>query len=198
MPNRKLRVPLLSAALAMTALCSLTLLSLSYPSFIFSGNLVQTPRVTRTPTPTGIPTATPSHIAQAEFEQTATERARAFADVDSANRIFGISVHVQSWDYYGYNRGEIIFIYNRRSTTTRLAGLSLLDEDGYEIALPNVVIEPNGYVSIHTDAGENSARDIYLAIDEDVWQPDEQVTLRGRSGTIYAIGRVSLMSLTLT
>jgi serine/threonine-protein kinase len=66
-----------------------------------------------------------------------------------------------------------------------LNGWVLEDSQGNRYAFPEITLNPEAEIAIHTGEGTDTASDLYWGLDETVWTPGELLTLRDAHGNIY-------------
>lgn len=82
---------------------------------------------------------------------------------------------------------EAVQIVNTGSRQIGLLNWKLADTDGHVYTFDRFTLFGEGAgVLLHTEAGQNSATDLYWGLEEPIWQSGEQVTLVDAENTIQA------------
>lgn len=125
-----------------------------------------TPPPTVPPPPTTVPTPNPTVPPDTEGEV-----------VLRITGVFGV----------GNLTEEAVQIVNDGSRQAGLRGWTLRDEDGFVYTFGLVTIFGSGSgVVVHTEAGTDSATDLYWGLEQPIWRTGERVTLLDAEGTIRA------------
>jgi hypothetical protein len=168
--------------------CSLVVLSISRDEPTYNGWVLATPDPLRTATP--IPSATP--YPTLTIDPLATLESIAITATSIVHRAtiiagnvtpapFQVAVWVGPTAENANIANDQILITNRGRESLNLAGWTISDEDGYTIALPNMMLSPGQQLEIYTREGQTTADEIYLGLEGAVWDVGEQVILRRRS-----------------
>ena len=82
----------------------------------------------------------------------------------------------------GVLANEAVFVFNS-GRSVLMDGWTLSDAQDNVYTFPNLFLGTGGSVRIHTNAGSNSATDLYWGLDAPVWgEPGDVATLRDESG----------------
>lgn len=79
---------------------------------------------------------------------------------------------------------EAVEIINLGTSVARLAGWTLVNEDGDTFEFPPLNLFPQGAVTIYTGGGENTAIDVFWGRDEAAWEPGGVVLLYDAEGEL--------------
>lgn len=79
--------------------------------------------------------------------------------------------------------GEMVIIQNV-GPRVNLKGWSLADLHGNLYAFPDFVLDSNAGVRVHTDAGLDTATDLYWGRSASVWDANDTATLKDRNGIV--------------
>ncbi len=79
--------------------------------------------------------------------------------------------------------GETVIIQNI-GPRVNLKGWSLVDLQGNLYAFPDFVLESNTAVRVHSEAGLDTATDLYWGRDKPVWDANDTATLKDRAGNV--------------
>lgn len=149
--------------------------NLENPNLLFIGQELIIP-VGGIPTPTPIPTAPPLPTAI----PTPNPTIPAETSGEAILRITGVSG-------VGNLTEEGVQIVNEGSGQVGMRGWTLRDEDGFVYTFDLFTLFGSGSgVVIHTEAGVNTATDLYWGLEQPVWRVGERVTLLDAQGNIRA------------
>ncbi|MBK9925677.1 MAG: lamin tail domain-containing protein [Anaerolineales bacterium] len=82
---------------------------------------------------------------------------------------------------------EWVIVRNAGKESLSLASWQLKDANRHVFTFPNLTLNGNGAVQIHTVAGTNTVIDLYWGQTEPVWQSGEEAQLLDPSGNVRAV-----------
>jgi hypothetical protein len=101
-----------------------------------------------------------------------------------------IPVEIVSVIGAGTLNAEWVVVRNAGTEPLSLANWQLKDSDGNLFTFPNLTLNSNGAVQIHTSAGTNTVIDLYWGKTDPVWQSSEEAQLLDPSGNVRAVYKV--------
>jgi hypothetical protein len=101
-----------------------------------------------------------------------------------------ISVAISSVIGAGILNAEWVVVRNLGDAPLNLANWQLRDSDRNVFTFPNLTLNPNGAVQVHTIAGTNTVIDLYWGLDRPVWESGEEAQLLDPSGNVRAVYKV--------
>lgn len=82
---------------------------------------------------------------------------------------------------------EAVQIVNTGSSQVGLLNWQLTDEDGYQYTFNLFTLFGDGSgVLVHTEAGQNSATDLFWGLEQPIWRTGERITLLDPDGNVRA------------
>lgn len=82
---------------------------------------------------------------------------------------------------------EGVIVRNTGMEPLNLAGWQLKDSDRNVFTFPNLTLNSNGAVQVHTISGTNTVIDLYWGLNDPVWESGEEAQLLDPSGNVRAI-----------
>jgi hypothetical protein len=110
--------------------------------------------------------------------------------VATLNPNIDIPVEIVSVIGAGTLNAEWVVVRNAGTEPLTLANWQLKDSDGNLFTFPNLTLNSNGAVQIHTIAGTNTVIDLYWGETDPVWQSGEEAELLDPSGNVRAVYKV--------
>jgi hypothetical protein len=101
-----------------------------------------------------------------------------------------IPVEIVSVIGAGTLNAEWVVVRNAGAESLNLSNWQLKDSDRNVFVFPNLTLNSNGAVQIHTISGTNTVIDLYWSLTEPVWQSGEEAQLFDPSGNVRAIYKV--------
>ena len=101
-----------------------------------------------------------------------------------------IPVEIMSVIGAGTLNAEWVVVRNAGTEPLSLSNWQLKDSDGNLFTFPNLTLNSNGAVQIHTIAGTNTVIDLYWGETDPVWQSGEEAELLDPSGNVRAVYKV--------
>ena len=101
-----------------------------------------------------------------------------------------IHVEIVSIVGAGTLNAEWVVIRNEGSEPLNLSGWQLKGSDRNVFVFPNLTLNNDGAVQIHTISGTNTVIDLYWGLSDSVWQSGEEVQLSDPSGNVRAVYKV--------
>jgi hypothetical protein len=98
-----------------------------------------------------------------------------------------ISVEIVSIVGAGTLDVESVLVRNVGTEPLNLAGWQLRDADKNVLTFPNLTLNPNGAVQIHTNSGKNTVIDLYWGLTKSVWESGEEAQLVDPNGNVRAV-----------
>lgn len=85
---------------------------------------------------------------------------------------------------------EWVVVRNTGSEPINLSTWQLRDADRNVFVFPNLTLNPNGAVQVHTIAGTNTVIDLYWGLNSPVWESGEEAQLLDPNGNVRAVYKV--------
>ncbi|MEW6286676.1 MAG: lamin tail domain-containing protein [Chloroflexota bacterium] len=85
---------------------------------------------------------------------------------------------------------EWVVVRNAGSEPVNLSTWQLRDADRHVFVFPNLTLNPNGAVQVHTISGTNTVIDLYWGLNNPVWESGEEAQLLDPNGNVRAVYRV--------
>ncbi|GAB4459248.1 MAG: hypothetical protein Kow0070_14060 [Anaerolineales bacterium] len=85
---------------------------------------------------------------------------------------------------------EWVVVRNAGSEPINLASWQLRDADRNVFVFPNLTLNPNGAVQVHTISGTNTVIDLYWGLNNPVWESGEEAQLLDPNGNVRAVYQV--------
>ena len=85
---------------------------------------------------------------------------------------------------------EWVVIHNGGKDQLNLTGWQLKDEDGNAFSFPNLTLNGDAAVQIHSTAGTDTVIDLYWSMNDAIWQSGEEAKLFDSQGTLRATYKV--------
>ena len=82
---------------------------------------------------------------------------------------------------------ESVLVRNAGRETLSLAGWQLQDANRHVFTFPNLTLNADGAVRVHTISGTNTVIDLYWGLGESVWQSGEEAQLLDPAGNVRAV-----------
>jgi hypothetical protein len=82
---------------------------------------------------------------------------------------------------------EWVVVRNAGTEPINLAGWQLRDARRNVFIFPNLTLNPNGAVQIHTISGTNTVIDLYWGLNNPVWESGEEAQLVDPAGNVRAV-----------
>ncbi len=82
---------------------------------------------------------------------------------------------------------ESVLVRNAGRETLSLAGWQLKDANRHVFTFPNLTLNADGAVRVHTITGTNTVIDLYWGLGEPVWNSGEEAQLLDPSGNVRAV-----------
>jgi hypothetical protein len=101
-----------------------------------------------------------------------------------------IPVEIVSVIGAGTLNAEWVVVRNAGTEPLSLAGWQLRDANRNVFTFPNLTLNSNGAVQIHTIAGTNTVIDLYWGATEPIWQSGEDAQLLDPGGNVRAVYKV--------
>ena len=101
-----------------------------------------------------------------------------------------IPVEIVSIVGAGTLTAESVVVRNAGDEPLNLANWQLQDSDKNIFIFPNLTLNNDGAVQVHTVAGTNTVIDLYWGETEPVWQSGEEAALLDPSGNVRAVYQV--------
>jgi hypothetical protein len=101
-----------------------------------------------------------------------------------------IPVEIVSVIGAGTLNAEWVVVRNAGAESLSLANWQLKDSDGNLFTFPNLTLNSNGAVQIHTVAGTNTVIDLYWGEIDPIWQSGEEAQLLDPNGNVRAVYKV--------
>ena len=101
-----------------------------------------------------------------------------------------IPVEIVSIIGAGTLNAEWVVVRNAGTEPLNLANWQLKDSDNNLFTFPNLTLNSNGAVQIHTIAGTNTVIDLYWGETDPIWQSGEEAELLDPSGNVRAVYKV--------
>ena len=98
-----------------------------------------------------------------------------------------IPVEIVSIVGAGTANAEWVIVRNAGMEPLSLAGWQLKDANRNVFVFPNLTLNSNGAVQIHTISGTNTVIDLYWGLTNPVWQSGEEAQLLDPSGNVRAV-----------
>lgn len=86
----------------------------------------------------------------------------------------------------GNLNSEVVVIKNKSSGSLSLKDWRLENGRGSSFTFPNLALNPEGTVQLHSSAGIDTVNDLFWKQDTAVWQVQDQATLIDDQGTVRA------------
>ena|SRR5215203_1741047 len=110
--------------------------------------------------------------------------------VATLNPNIDIPVEIVSVIGAGTLNAEWVVVRNAGIESLNLSGWQLKDTNRNVFVFPNLTLNSNGAVQIHTISGTNTVIDLYWGETEPVWESGEEAQLSDPSGNVRAIYKV--------
>jgi len=110
--------------------------------------------------------------------------------VATLNPNIDIPVEIVSVIGAGTLNAEWVVVRNAGTESLNLSGWQLKDTNRNVFVFPNLTLNSNGAVQIHTISGTNTVIDLYWGETEPVWESGEEAQLSDPSGNVRAIYKV--------
>ena len=101
-----------------------------------------------------------------------------------------IPVEIVSIIGAGTLNAEWVVVRNAGTEPLNLANWQLKDSDGKIFIFPNLTLNNNGAVQVHTIAGTNTVIDLFWGETDPVWQSGEEAHLVDPAGNVRAVYQV--------
>lgn len=101
-----------------------------------------------------------------------------------------IPVEIVSVIGAGTLNAEWVVVSNAGAESLNLSNWQLKDSDGNLFTFPNLTLNSNGAVQIHTVAGTNTVIDLYWGETDSIWQSGEEAQLLDPNGNVRAVYKV--------
>ncbi|MFN8387948.1 MAG: lamin tail domain-containing protein [Anaerolineales bacterium] len=101
-----------------------------------------------------------------------------------------IPVEIVSIVGAGTLTAESVVVRNAGDEPLNLANWQLQDSDKNIFIFPNITLNNDGAVQVHTVSGTNTVIDLYWGETEPVWQSGEEAALLDPSGNVRAVYQV--------
>ena len=101
-----------------------------------------------------------------------------------------IPVEIVSIIGAGTLNAEWVVVHNAGVDSLNLSNWQLKDSDRNVFTFPNLTLNGNGAVQIHTSSGTNTVIDLYWGETEPVWESGEEAQLLDPSGNVRAVYKV--------
>jgi hypothetical protein len=101
-----------------------------------------------------------------------------------------IPVEIVSIIGAGTLNAEWVVVRNAGTDSLNLSGWQLRDSDRNIFIFPNLTLNSEGAVQVHTIAGTNTVIDLYWAETEPVWESGEEAQLLDPAGNVRAVYQV--------
>ena len=101
-----------------------------------------------------------------------------------------IPVEIVSVIGAGTLNAEWVVVRNAGTEPLNLSNWQLKDENGNTFTFPNLTLNSNGAVQIHTIAGTNTVIDLYWGESKPVWNSGEEAQLLDPGGNVRAVYKV--------
>ena len=101
-----------------------------------------------------------------------------------------IPVEIVSIIGAGTLNAEWVVVHNAGADSLNLSNWQLKDSDRNVFTFPNLTLNGNGAVQIHTSSGTNTVIDLYWGETEPVWESGEEAQLLDSSGNVRAVYKV--------
>ena len=101
-----------------------------------------------------------------------------------------IPVEIVSIVGAGTLTAESVVVRNAGDEPLNLANWQLQDSDKNIFIFPNLTLNNDGAVQVHTTSGTNTVIDLYWGETEPVWQSGEEAALLDPSGNVRAVYQV--------
>ncbi len=101
-----------------------------------------------------------------------------------------IPVEIVSIIGAGTLNAEWVVVHNAGADSLNLSNWQLKDSDRNVFTFPNLTLNGNGAVQIHTSSGTNTVIDLYWGETEPVWESGEEAQLLDPSGNVRAVYKV--------
>jgi hypothetical protein len=101
-----------------------------------------------------------------------------------------IPVEIVSVIGAGTLNAEWVVVRNAGTEPLNLSNWQLKDSDGNLFIFPNLTLNSNGAVQIHTITGTNTVIDLYWGETDPIWQSGEEAQLLDPSGNVRAVYKV--------
>ncbi|MBI4762079.1 MAG: lamin tail domain-containing protein [Chloroflexota bacterium] len=85
---------------------------------------------------------------------------------------------------------EWVVVRNAGSEAVNLSSWQLRDSDRNVFVFPNLTLNPNGAVQVHTISGTNTVIDLYWGLNNPVWESGEEAQLLDPNGNVRAVYQV--------
>ncbi len=112
------------------------------------------------------------------------------APAPTFNPNIDIPVEIVSVIGAGTLNAEWVVVRNAGTEPLNLSNWRLQDSDGNVFTFPNLTLNGNGAVQIHSTAGTNTVIDLYWGETDPVWQSGEEAELLDPSGNVRAVYKV--------
>jgi hypothetical protein len=106
------------------------------------------------------------------------------APAETANPNVKIPVKIVSIVGAGMLDAEVATIRNAGDQSLNLSGWQLKDSDKFIFVFPNLTLNANGAVRVHTEPGTNNVIDLYWNATNPVWESGEKAQLVDPNGTV--------------
>jgi hypothetical protein len=101
-----------------------------------------------------------------------------------------IPVEIVSIIGAGTLNAEWVVVRNAGAEPLNLANWQLKDADRNVFTFPNLTLNSEGAVQIHTVSGTNTVIDLYWGLTEPVWNSGEEAQLLDPAGNVRAVYQV--------
>ena len=98
-----------------------------------------------------------------------------------------IPVEIVSIVGAGTLSAEWVVVRNAGAESLSLAGWRLQDTDNNVFTFPNLTLNSEGAVQVHTIAGTNTVIDLYWSLSNPVWESGEEAQLLDPAGNVRAV-----------
>jgi len=129
-------------------------------------------------------------VSQSAVQPAAPVNSQEGAPVPTLNPNIDIPVEIVSVIGAGTLNAEWVVVRNAGTEPLSLSNWQLKDSDGNFFTFPNLTLNSNGAVQVHTIAGTNTVIDLYWGETDPVWQSGEEAELLDPSGNVRAVYKV--------
>jgi hypothetical protein len=98
-----------------------------------------------------------------------------------------IPVEIVSIVGAGTANAEWVIVRNAGNEPLSLASWQLKDSDRNVFTFPNLTLNSNGAVQVHTISGTNTVIDLYWGLNNPIWESGEEAQLLDPSGNVRAV-----------
>lgn len=101
-----------------------------------------------------------------------------------------IPIEITSIVGAGMSDAELVTIRNQGDQELNLSGWQLKDSDRNVFVFPNLTLNTEGAVRVHTGLGTDNVIDLYWNMSDPIWESGEEATLYDPGGNERAIYKV--------